>query len=208
MWVEVVASTLAGAPRSPSPHRTRTAGYRNQRAHPCAHQEHARTLTHSTDRNDAPGLAYLARTGFFKPVHMRSLSAHALRSLIIARKKTGGPIAVFNRIAPANAFHRLATSLAAIGMSASRQLRFALAAVFQRKQREGQNRGSHPLQTESNRPARDTTCMFFTRVPNAALSLVTTPPSAVQALRCWVLGRGQRENPQLSRCETCATTAS
>ena len=86
MWVEVVASTLAGAPRSPSPHRgvpelagapMRTSG--------------TRTLTHSTDRNDAPGLAYLARTGFFKPVHMKSLSAHALRSLIIARKKTGGP---------------------------------------------------------------------------------------------------------------------
>ena len=91
MWVEVVASTLAGAPRSPSPHRTHTVGYPNQRAHPCAHQEHARTLTHSTDRNDTPGLAYLARTGFFKPVHMKSLSAHALRSLIIARKKTGGP---------------------------------------------------------------------------------------------------------------------
>jgi hypothetical protein len=91
VWVEVAASTLAGAPRSRSPHRTRTAGYPNQRAHPCAHQEHARTLTHSTDRNDAPGLAYLARTGFFKPVHMKSLSAHDLRSLIIARKKTGGP---------------------------------------------------------------------------------------------------------------------
>jgi hypothetical protein len=61
------------------------------RAHPCAHQEHARTLTHSTDRNDPPGLAYLGRTSFFKPVRMKSLSAHALRSLIIARKKTGGP---------------------------------------------------------------------------------------------------------------------
>jgi len=69
---------------------TLPAPHPNQRAHPCAHQEHARTLTHSTDRNDAPGLAYLARTGFFKPVHMKSLSAHALRSLIIARKKTGG----------------------------------------------------------------------------------------------------------------------
>ena len=33
VWVEVVASTLAGAPRSPSPHRTRTAGYPNHRAH-------------------------------------------------------------------------------------------------------------------------------------------------------------------------------
>jgi hypothetical protein len=91
VWVEVVASTLAGAPRSPSPHRTRTAGYPNQRAHPCYHQEHARTLTHSTDRNDAPGLASLARTGFFKPMHLKSLSAHALRSLILARKRTGGP---------------------------------------------------------------------------------------------------------------------
>jgi hypothetical protein len=73
------------------PARTRTAGYPNQRAHPCAHQEHARTLTHSADRNDAPGLASLARTGFFKPVHMKSLSAHARCSEIIARKKTGGP---------------------------------------------------------------------------------------------------------------------
>ena len=88
VWVEVVASTLAGAQRSLSPHRTRTTGYPNPRAHPCAQLEHARTLTHSTDRNDAPGLAYLARTGFFKPVHMKSLSAHALRSLIIARARS------------------------------------------------------------------------------------------------------------------------
>jgi transposase len=46
--------------------------------------------THKTDRNDARGLAHLARTGFFKPVHMKSLSAHAVRSLIIARKKLVG----------------------------------------------------------------------------------------------------------------------
>jgi transposase len=46
--------------------------------------------THKTDRNDAPGLAPLARTGFFKPVHVKSLQAHALRSLIIARKKLVG----------------------------------------------------------------------------------------------------------------------
>jgi transposase len=32
----------------------------------------------------------LARTGFFKPVHVKSLSAHAVRSLIIARKKLVG----------------------------------------------------------------------------------------------------------------------
>ena len=32
----------------------------------------------------------MARTGFFKPVHVKSLSAHAVRSLIIARKKLVG----------------------------------------------------------------------------------------------------------------------
>ena len=46
--------------------------------------------THKTDRNDARGLAHLARTGFFKPVHVKSLSAHALRSLINAREKLVG----------------------------------------------------------------------------------------------------------------------
>jgi transposase len=46
--------------------------------------------THKTDRNDARGLAHLARTGFFKPVHVKSLQAHAVRALIIARKKLMG----------------------------------------------------------------------------------------------------------------------
>jgi transposase len=46
--------------------------------------------THKTDRNDARGLAHLGRTGFFKPVHVKSLSAHAIRALIIARKKLVG----------------------------------------------------------------------------------------------------------------------
>jgi transposase len=32
----------------------------------------------------------LARTGFFKPVHVKSLAAHAVRSLIVARKKLVG----------------------------------------------------------------------------------------------------------------------
>jgi transposase len=55
-----------------------------------AYQALKSLATHKTDRNDARGLAHLARTGFFKPVHMKSLSAHALRSLIIARKKLVG----------------------------------------------------------------------------------------------------------------------
>jgi hypothetical protein len=78
------ASTLASAPRSPSPHRTRTAGDQTRgRTHS---DNRTRTLTHSTDRNDAPRLAYLARTGFFKPVHNKSLSAHALRSLMVGQR--------------------------------------------------------------------------------------------------------------------------
>lgn len=61
----------------------------------CIESRHAyqalKTLaTHKTDRNDARGLAQLARTGFFKSVHVKSLPAHAVRALIIARKKLVG----------------------------------------------------------------------------------------------------------------------
>ncbi|MBQ4827543.1 transposase, partial [Leisingera sp. HS039] len=45
---------------------------------------------HKTDRNDARGLAHLARTGFYKPTRVKSLPAHAVRSLIAARKKLVG----------------------------------------------------------------------------------------------------------------------
>jgi transposase len=55
-----------------------------------AHQTLKSLATHKTDRNDARGLAQLARTGFFKPVHVKSLPAHAIRSLIIARKQLVG----------------------------------------------------------------------------------------------------------------------
>jgi transposase len=55
-----------------------------------AYQALKSLATHKTDRNDARGLAHLARTGFFKPVHVKSLPAHAVRSLIIARKKLVG----------------------------------------------------------------------------------------------------------------------
>jgi transposase len=55
-----------------------------------AYQALKSLATHKTDRNDARGLAHLARTGFFKPVHVKSLSAHAVRSLIMARKKLVG----------------------------------------------------------------------------------------------------------------------
>jgi hypothetical protein len=43
-----------------------------------AYQALKSLATHKTDRNDARGLAHLARTGFFKPVHVKSLPAHAV----------------------------------------------------------------------------------------------------------------------------------
>ena len=56
-------------------------------------------VTQKTDRNDARGLAHLAGTGFFKRVHVKSLPAHAIRSLIIARKKlVGQPVMLENQI--------------------------------------------------------------------------------------------------------------
>jgi transposase len=55
-----------------------------------AYQALKTLATHKTDRNDARGLAQLARTGFFKPVHVKSLPAHAVRALIMARKKLVG----------------------------------------------------------------------------------------------------------------------
>ncbi|TAJ31472.1 IS110 family transposase [Bosea sp. (in: a-proteobacteria)] len=55
-----------------------------------AYQALKTLTTHKTDRNDARGLAQLARTGFYKAVHVKSLPAHAVRALIIARKKLVG----------------------------------------------------------------------------------------------------------------------
>jgi transposase len=55
-----------------------------------AYQALKSLVTHKTDRNDARGLAHLARTGFYKPIHVKSLAAHAVRALIVARKKLVG----------------------------------------------------------------------------------------------------------------------
>ena len=55
-----------------------------------AYQALKTLATQKTDRNDARGLAQLARTGFFKPVHVKSLPAHAVLALIMARKKLVG----------------------------------------------------------------------------------------------------------------------
>ena len=48
--------------------------------------------THKTDGNDACGLGHLARTGFFKIVHVTSLPSHAVRAPIIVRTKLAGQL--------------------------------------------------------------------------------------------------------------------
>lgn len=50
-----------------------------------AHQSLQAMKANKTDRGDANGLAQLGRTGFYKEVHVKSLSAHGLKSMIAAR---------------------------------------------------------------------------------------------------------------------------
>jgi transposase len=62
-----------------------------------------KTMPVKTDKKDARGIAHLARTSYFKPVNVKSLPAHAVRSLIIARKKLMG-----QRVTLENQIRRLA----------------------------------------------------------------------------------------------------
>lgn len=55
-----------------------------------AHHALQSIRANKTDRNDARGLAQLARTGFYKETHVKSLPAHAVHALIAARKKLVG----------------------------------------------------------------------------------------------------------------------
>ncbi len=50
-----------------------------------AHQSLKAMRANKTDPHDAAGLAQLARTGFYKEVHVKSPAAHAVRSVITAR---------------------------------------------------------------------------------------------------------------------------
>lgn len=49
-----------------------------------AHQSLKAMKVNKTDPHDATGLAQLARTGFYKEVHVKSLAAHGVRSVITA----------------------------------------------------------------------------------------------------------------------------
>ena len=50
-----------------------------------AHQSLKAMKANKTDPDDAAGLAQLARTGFYKEVHIKSPAAHGVRSIITAR---------------------------------------------------------------------------------------------------------------------------
>ena len=50
-----------------------------------AHQSLKAMKANKTDPHDAAGLAQLARTGFYKEVHVKSPAAHGVRSVITAR---------------------------------------------------------------------------------------------------------------------------
>lgn len=50
-----------------------------------AHQSLKMMKANKTDPHDAAGLAQLARTGFFKEVHVKSAASHGVKSVIAAR---------------------------------------------------------------------------------------------------------------------------
>jgi len=50
-----------------------------------AHQSLKAMRANKTDPHDTAGLAQLARTGFYKEVHVKSPAAHGVRSVITAR---------------------------------------------------------------------------------------------------------------------------
>ncbi len=60
----------------------------------CLHAKHAaaalKLQMNKTDRNDALGLARLVRSGWYRPVAVRSIETHRLRALLITRDQLVG----------------------------------------------------------------------------------------------------------------------
>ncbi len=60
----------------------------------CLDARHARAalrlLINKTDQNDAEGLAQVLRSGWYRPVHVKSFDAHRARSLLGARAQLKG----------------------------------------------------------------------------------------------------------------------
>ena len=69
----------------------------------CLHARHAaaalKLQMNKTDRNDAFGLARLVRSGWYRPVAVRSMETHRLRALLITRDQlVGMSTALINKI--------------------------------------------------------------------------------------------------------------
>lgn len=69
----------------------------------CLHAKHAaaalKLQMNKTDRNDAFGLAKLVRSGWYRPVAVRSMETHRLRALLITRDQlVGMSTALINKI--------------------------------------------------------------------------------------------------------------
>ena len=69
----------------------------------CLHARHAaaalKLQMNKTDRNDAFGLARLVRSGWYRPVAVRSMETHRLRALLITRDQlVGMSTALINKL--------------------------------------------------------------------------------------------------------------
>jgi hypothetical protein len=109
-----------------------------------AYQALKSLATHKTDRDDARGLAHLARTGFFKPVHVKSLPAHAVRSC--ARAPQSRPLAAEVRGLNASLIyfppqHRVVLAHRGSAQSPFRAARHHAIAAADRKQRRPRDAG-------------------------------------------------------------------
>lgn len=51
-----------------------------------------KTMINKTDRNDARGIAQMMRTGWFREVHVKSVAAQTLRTLLVSRKALLGRV--------------------------------------------------------------------------------------------------------------------
>lgn len=102
-------------------------------------------MRNKTDRNDARGIAQVVRSGWYRPVHMKSVESHYIRSLLTSRKallrrcidlenEIRGLLKVFGiRLPPSLAHHRFAQTVRPI-IEVDDHLAFALLPMLEAQQ--------------------------------------------------------------------------
>jgi len=102
-------------------------------------------MRNKTDRNDARGIAQVVRSGWYRPVHMKSVESHYVRALLTSRKallrrcidlenEIRGLLKVFGiRLPPSLPHHRFAGTVRPI-IEADDHLAFALLPVLDAQQ--------------------------------------------------------------------------